>query len=82
MLTRIHLPRALREALNCKAKALRISPSQLVVRALEHELGGSSGWSPGFFERLSDGNQDTAEAVDELKRGIRKARRNKSAPQL
>ena len=82
MLIGIHLPRALREALDRKAKALGISRSQLVVRALERELGDSSDWSPGFFERLSDRNQDTAEAVDELRREIRRARRSKSALQL
>ena len=36
-----------------KARALRISRNQLVVRALEREVRAGADWSPGFFERLS-----------------------------
>jgi Ribbon-helix-helix protein, copG family len=82
MPTTIHLPRVLLDALDRKAKALRISRSQLVVRALERELGDSSDWSPGFFERLSERVGDSADIVDEVAREIRKARRRKSAPPL
>jgi hypothetical protein len=32
-----------------KAKALRVSRNQLVVRALEREVRDGSDWSPGFF---------------------------------
>ena len=68
MPTTVHLPRALLDALDRKAKALRINRSQLVVRALEHELSGSSDWSPGFFERLSERVPNTADAADEVER--------------
>ncbi len=82
MPTSVHLPKPLLEAVDRKAKALRISRNQLVVRALERELGDGSDWSPGFFERLSERDGGTAEAVDELVREVRKARRSKPAPQL
>ena len=40
------------KAVDRKARALRISRNQLVVRALEREVRDLSDWSPGFFERL------------------------------
>ena len=82
MPTSVHLPKPLLDAVDRKAKALRISRNQLVVRALERELRDSSDWSPGFFERLAEPDRGTAEAVDELVREVRKARRSKPAPQL
>lgn len=82
MLTRVHLPKTLLAAVDRKAKALRISRNQLVVRALEREVGDSSDWSPGFFERLCEHDRTTANAVDALVREVRKARRSKAAPRL
>ncbi len=78
----VHLPQPLLEAVDRKAKALRISRSQLIVRALERELHEASGWSTGFFERLSELDPGTAKAVDELLRDVRKARRSKPATGL
>ncbi len=82
MATSVHLPRPLLDAVDKKAKALRISRNQLVVRALEREVGEGADWSPGFFERLADVDRDTAVAVDELLRDVRKARRSKPARRL
>lgn len=82
MATSVHLPKTLLEAVDRKARALRISRNQLVVRALERELREGSDWSTGFFERLSEKDRDTASAVDEMLREIRKARRSKPARQL
>jgi hypothetical protein len=82
MPTSVHLPGTLLEAVDRKAKALRISRNQLVVRALERELREGSDWSAGFFERLSERDRDTAEAVDEMLREVRKARRSKAARRL
>jgi hypothetical protein len=82
MATSVHLPRALLEAVDRKARALRISRNQLVLRALEHDLQGGADWSPGFFERLSDIDPDTAEDVDNLLQVVRKARRSKPVRRL
>lgn len=82
MPTSVHLPKPLLEAVDRKAKALRISRNQLVVRALEREVREGSDWSPGFFERLAECDPGTTEAVDELVREVRKARRSKPAPRL
>jgi hypothetical protein len=53
-----------------------------VIRALEREVRDGPDWSPGFFERLSQRDEETAEAVDELVREVRKARRSKPARRL
>jgi len=78
----VHLPKQLLAAVDRKARALRISRNQLVVRALERELHGAGDWSPGFFDRLSQTDADTAEAVDDLLRAVHDARRSKTARQL
>ena len=40
MPTSVHLPKPLLEAVDRRARALQISRNQLVVRALEREVGG------------------------------------------
>jgi metal-responsive CopG/Arc/MetJ family transcriptional regulator len=82
MPTSVHLPRALLDAVDRKARALRISRNQLVVRALEHEIDGRADWSPGFFARLSDVDPSTAADVDALLEAVQKARRSKPARRL
>jgi hypothetical protein len=79
MPTSVHLPRTLLQAVDRRARALRISRSQLVVRALERELQDRSEWSPGFFERLAQVDARTARDVDDMLRAIRKRRRSKAA---
>lgn len=81
MPTSVHLPRSLLKAVDRRARALRISRNQLVVRALERELRDGSEWSPGFFERLSEVDPGTPKEVDQMVRAIRRARRSKAAPQ-
>jgi len=78
MATSVHLPSKLLEAVDRKAKALRISRNQLVVQALEREVQDAE-WSVGFFERLADTNSETSSAVDDMMREIRKTRRSKPA---
>jgi len=78
MPTSIHLPPKLLKAVDRKAKALRISRNQLVVRALEREVQESSDWSPGFFERLMEGDDDLADTVDDMLKAIKKNRRSKA----
>jgi hypothetical protein len=56
-------------------------PKQLLA-ALERELHGAGDWSPGFFDRLSQAEADTAEAVDDLLRAVHAARRSKAARTL
>jgi hypothetical protein len=59
-----------------------MSRNQLIIRALEREVAVGSDWSAGFFERLEDVDEATAQAVDELSAEIRRARRSKTPPAL
>jgi Ribbon-helix-helix protein, copG family len=82
MPTSVHLPQALLDEVDRKARALQISRNQLVVRALEREVRGSADWSPDFFERLLTPEPGVAEAVDDLLKAVRGARRSKSPRQF
>jgi hypothetical protein len=82
MPTSVHLPRPLLEAVDRKARTLRISRNQLVVRALEREVGEGSDWSPGFLEQLTQVDSEVSESVDDLLRDVRNARRSKGPRQL
>ena len=72
-----HSPRQLLEVVDRVAKALRMSRNRLILRALEREVTPGSGWSPGFFERLSAVDPETRAAVDELLVSVRQARRSR-----
>jgi predicted transcriptional regulator len=82
MATSVHLPKTLLEAVDRKARALRISRNQLVVQALERDLQGGADWSPGFFARLSDIDEGTAKDVEDLLQRVHKARISKPARRL
>lgn len=69
MATSVHIPQPLLEAVDRKARALKMSRNRLIVRALERELTQRSDWSPGFFEQLSAVDPETVAAVDELLAG-------------
>lgn len=77
MATSIDIPKPLLEAVDRKARALKMSRNRLIVRALERELTSGSDWSPGFFEQLKAVDAETAAAVDELLVAVREARRSK-----
>lgn len=82
MPTSVHLPKPLLEAVDRRARALRISRNRLIVRALERELANSSEWSSGFFEELARTDDATREAVDGLLDQIRQRRSSKEPPRL
>jgi predicted transcriptional regulator len=82
MATSVHLPGPLLDAVDRKARSLRISRNQLIVRALERELRADADWSPGFFERLGEQEPDTVRDVDEMLAAIRAARYSKPARRL
>lgn len=82
MPTSVHLPKSLLEALDRRAKYLRISRNRLIVQALERELQGTDEWSPGFFERLEKVDAATKNAATEMLDGIFKNRASKAPRQL
>ena len=82
MPTSVHLPKTLLEAVDRRARALRISRNSLIVRALERALREDTDWSPGFFEQFEQQDPETSAAVDDLIDAVRKARRSKPARRL
>jgi hypothetical protein len=73
MLCRIHIPTRLLAAIDRRAKALKISRGQVIVRALERELTPNTQWSPGFFAEL----EAPLSEADGMLRAIRKHRRSR-----
>ena len=82
MPTSVHLPAALLQALDRKARALRLSRNRVIVNALERDLAAPSAWSPGFFERLGDTDAATRDAIDEMRDAITVARSSKRPVRL
>jgi hypothetical protein len=82
MATSIHIPQPLLEAVDRRARALKMSRNRLILRALERELTPGSDWSPGFFEQLSTTDSETVAAVDELLASVRGARTSKPPRRL
>jgi metal-responsive CopG/Arc/MetJ family transcriptional regulator len=78
----IHIPKPLLDAIDRKARALKMSRNRLIVLALERELTSDSNWSQRFFERLKAVDTETAEAVDALLVSVRQARRSKPPTRL
>lgn len=82
MPTSVHIPKPLLEAVDRKARTLRVSRNRLIVRALEREMSEGGDWSPEFFDRLSQVDAGTAKAVDEMLAAVRSARQSKRAPRI
>lgn len=82
MPTSVHIPKPLLEAVDRRARALRVSRNQLIIRALEREMTQGSEWSPGFFEELGAIDAKTSEAVDEMMEAVRAGRRSKPPRRL
>jgi predicted transcriptional regulator len=82
MSTSVHLPRRLLEALDRRARALRISRNKLITQAIERELSAAGDWSPGFFDRLQERDDEVSAAVDQLLEDVVRTRRSKATPEL
>jgi hypothetical protein len=81
MATTVHIPKALLEALDRRAKRLGTSRNQLIVRAIEKDLEGAA-FTAEFLERLGDVDDADREAVDEMVAAIASRRTRKKAPKL
>ncbi len=77
MPTSIHIPQPLLEAVDRKARALRMSRNRLIVRALERELAPGADWSPGFFAQLEAVDAEMVSAVNDLLAAVLQARSSK-----
>ena len=79
MATSVHIPKALLEAVDRRARQLKLSRNRLIVILLEKGLAKTTEWSPGFFERLSAGSVDRS-AVDQMLEAILANRTGKKLP--
>lgn len=70
------------EAVDRRARALKISRNRLIVLALEKALAEGSEWSAGFFEELEHTDPAHARAVGEMLHEVRARRSSKKAPEL
>jgi metal-responsive CopG/Arc/MetJ family transcriptional regulator len=82
MPTSVYLPKPLLDAVDKRARAMKVSRNRLIVRALERELSDDRDWSPHFFQRLEQTSAASATAVEQMLIHIRQSRRSKSAPRL
>lgn len=82
MPTTVHIPSALLQSVDRRAKALGMSRNRLIIRALERAVTERAEWAPEFLERLRDVDDDTVEAVDDLLAAVKQARRSKPARDL
>jgi hypothetical protein len=77
MPTTVHIPAALLKSVDRRAKALGVSRNRLIVKALERALSDRVEWPPEFLEKLRNVDDDTVEAVGELLKDVKQARRSK-----
>jgi predicted transcriptional regulator len=82
MPTSVHIPKPLLEAVDRRARALKVSRNRLIVQALERELQEGTAWSPDFFARLAAPPADIASAVEEMEEAIRQGRGSKKPVRL
>lgn len=82
MATSVHLPKPLLEAVDRRARALKISRNRLIVKALEREVATTTEWPPGFFEQFLETDEATREAGREMLDHIRNNRSSKKPPKL
>jgi predicted transcriptional regulator len=80
MATTVHLPAALLERVDKRARRLKLSRNQYIRRALERMIEGETAWSDRFLEALRQAEQDTDShaVIDEMMYGI--ARRSRKRP--
>lgn len=82
MATSVHIPKPLLEAVDRRARALKVSRNKLIVQALEREVTAGADWPAGFFEKLEKGNAEVARAVDDMSKAIRASRKSKEPLKL
>jgi predicted transcriptional regulator len=82
MPTSVHIPKPLLEAVDRRARALKVSRNRLIMQALERELAQGSDWSPDFIARLADPPAVVRSAVEEMEEAIQRGRRSKKPVRL
>jgi predicted transcriptional regulator len=77
MPTTVHVPPALLQSVDRRAKALGLSRNRLIVKALEQAVNDRSAWAPEFLRNLRNVDRETCEAIDELMVAVKRERRSK-----
>jgi metal-responsive CopG/Arc/MetJ family transcriptional regulator len=82
MPTTVHIPQALLDAVDRRARQLKISRNRLIVRALQDEIERRTTWSPEFFDELARVQPGDADAVEQMLAVIRAGRASKGPRRL
>ena len=82
MPTSVHIPKALLEAVDRRARALKLSRNKLIVQALEREVTAGADWPADFFEKLARADAELVAAVSEMSEAITAGRRSKGPVKL
>jgi hypothetical protein len=81
MPTSVHIPRALLDEVDRRARHLGVSRNRFIVRTLEKELAELS-WPSGFFDHFRCTGPKLAPVIDQMQRDIAQRRTSKKAPDL
>jgi hypothetical protein len=76
--TSVHIPKPLLQAVDRRARALKVSRNKLIIQALEREVTAGADWPAGIFEKLDKVEPELVSAVDEMTRAIETNRRSKA----
>ena len=82
MPTTVHIPPDLLEAVDKRARSLKISRNRFIVEALRRVIELQTGWSPAFIDALGDVGTEEAALVDDVVDAIHGARSSKAPPEL
>lgn len=79
MSTTIHIPPELLEAVDARAKALKLSRNRFIIDALNTVINQKDSWSPEFLAALDSIPQSDEPTVDKMLANI-KGRRSSKKP--
>ncbi len=81
--TTVHIPDALLEVVDARAKAQGVSRNRYILRALEAAVDLTESWDPNFMAELrTPVSEENDLAVVEMLESVVKARSSKGPPDL
>jgi predicted transcriptional regulator len=80
MPTTVHIPDALLEPVDERAKSLSMTRNRYIVEALRKVLADQTAWSPAFLAQID--RLQPIEGVDDLLSAIKAGRTRKPPPRL